>query len=137
MNEFKLDNEPKITSGFTIPDNYFADFSEKVLLQLPKDEPKEISIWVKNRKWLYAVAAILVISLSIPFIITSQNNTDQASNAAIENYLSYHSTLTDDDIVELLDKEDIEKLDISSDLEDKDVEDLLSGNTNLEQYITN
>lgn len=137
MNEFKLDHEPKITSGFTIPDNYFADFSEKVLLQLPKDEPKEISIWVKNRKWLYAVAAILVISLSIPFIITSQNNTDQASNAAIENYLSYHSTLTDDDIVELLDKEDIEKLDISSDLEDKDVEDLLSGNTNLEQYITN
>ena len=137
MNEFKLDNEPKITSGFTIPDNYFADFSEKVLLQLPKDEPKEISIWVKNRKWLYAVAAILVISLSIPFIITSQNNTDQASNAAIENYLSYHSTLTDDDIVELLDKEDIEKLDISSDLEDKDVEDLLTGNTNLEQYITN
>ena len=137
MNEFKLDNEPKITSGFTIPDNYFADFSEKVLLQLPKDEPKEISIWVKNRKWLYAVAAILVISVSIPFIITSQNNTDQASNAAIENYLSYHSTLTDDDIVELLDKEDIEKLDISSDLEDQDVEDLLSGNTNLEQYITN
>ena len=137
MNEFKLDHEPKITSGFTIPDNYFADFSEKVVFQLPKNEPKVISIWVKNRKWLYAVAAILVISVSIPFIITSQNNTDQASNAAIENYLSYHSTLTDDDIVELLDKEDIEKLDISSDLEDKDVEDLLSGNTNLEQYITN
>ncbi len=137
MNEFKLDNEPKITSGFTIPDNYFADFSEKVLLQLPKDEPKVISIWDKNRKWMYAVAAILVISLIIPFIITSQNDTDQASNATIENYLSYHSTLTDDDIVELLDKEDIEKLDISSDLEDKDVEDLLTGNTNLEQYITN
>ena len=137
MNEFKLDHEPKITSGFTIPDNYFADFSEKVVFQLPKNEPKVISIWVKNRKWLYAVAAILVISVSIPFIITSQNNTDQASNATIENYLSYHSTLTDDDIVELLDKEDIEKLDIPSDLEDQDVEDLLTGNTNLEQYITN
>jgi len=137
MNKFKLDNEPKITSGLLIPDNYFADFSEKVLLQLPKEEPKVISIWVKNKKFLYAVAAIIVVSLSIPFILTSQSNSDQASNEVIENYLSYHSTLTDDDIVELLDTEDINKLNIATDLEDKEVEDVLTGNLNLEQYITN
>ena len=137
MHEFKLDNQPKISSGFTVPENYFSDFSKKVLLQIPKEEPKVISIWVKNKKWLYAVAAVLVLSLSIPFIHDSQNNVDEVSNAAIENYLSYHSTLTDDDIVELLDNEDIEKLNISSDIEDKDVEELLTGNSNLEQYITN
>ena len=32
MNEFKLDNEPKIKSGFITPNNYFDDFSEKVML---------------------------------------------------------------------------------------------------------
>jgi hypothetical protein len=137
MHEFKLDNQPKITPGFTVPDNYFADFSEKALLQFPKEEPKVISIWVENKKWLYAVAAVLVLSLSIPFIYIAQNNPNEVSNNEIENYLSYHSTLTDDDIVDLLDKEDIEKLNISSDLEDKDVEELLTGSSNLEQYITN
>ena len=137
MHEFKLDNQPKISSGFTVPDNYFSDFSQKVILQLPKEEPKVISIWAKNKKWLYAAAAVLALSLSIPFIYMSQNDSDEVSNAVIENYLSYHSTLTDDDIVELLDKEDIEKLNISSDLEDKDVEELLTENSNLEQYITN
>ncbi len=137
MHEFKLNNQPKINSGFSVPDNYFSDFSEKVLLQLPKAEPKVISIWSKNKKWMYTAAAVLVLSLSIPFIYISQNDSDEVSNAAIENYLSYHSTLTDDDIVDLLDNEDIENLNISSDLEDKDIEELLTGNTNLEQYITN
>lgn len=137
MHEFKLDNQPKISSGFTVPDNYFSDFSQKVILQLPTEKPKVISIWAKNKKWLYAAAAVLALSLSIPIIYLSQNDSDEVSNAAIENYLSYNSTLTDDDIVELLDKEDIEKLNISSDLEDKDVEELLTGNSNLEQYITN
>jgi len=137
MHEFKLDNHPKINSGFTVPDNYFSDFSEKVLLQLPTAEPKVISIWAKNKKWLYTAAAVLVVSMSIPFIYISQNDSDEASNAAIENYLSYHSTITDDDILELLDHEDIENINISSDLEDKDVEELLTGNANLEQYITN
>ena len=137
MNEFKLDNEPKIASGFTIPENYFDGFSEKVMQQLPAAEPKVISIWVKNKKWLYAVAAVLVLSLGIPFIYVSQNDANEVSNAAIENYLSYHSTLTDDDIVELLDKEDIEKLNISTTLEDQEIEKILMENSNLEHYITN
>lgn len=137
MSEFKLDNEPKITSGFTIPDNYFDGFSEKVMLQLPSAEPKVISIWAKNKKWMYAVAAVLVLSLGISYIYMAQTEDIEASNAAIENYLSYHSTLTDDDIVELLDKEDLEKLEIPTSLEDKELEEILSENTNLEHYITN
>lgn len=137
MNDFKLDNEPKIKSGFIIPDNYFDNFSEKVMLKLSKNEPKVVSIWGKNIKWIYAIAAVLVISLSIPFINFNQVNSNKASNAVIENYLSYHSTITDDDIVELLDYEDLTKLNIPTNIEDKEVEDLLTENINIEQYITN
>jgi len=137
MNEFKLDNEPKIKSGFITPNNYFDDFSEKVMLKLSKNEPKVVSIWAKNIKWIYAIAAILVILLSIPFINFNQVNSNKASNAAIENYLSYHSTITDDDIVELLDYEDLTKLNILTNIEDKEVEDILTDNINIEQYITN
>jgi hypothetical protein len=137
MNEFKLDNKPKITSGFTYPSTYFDGFSEKVMQKLPAAEPKVISIWARNKKWLYAVAAIVVLSLSIPFIYISQNNTTEVSSNEIENYLSYHSTLTDDDIVELLEKEDLDKIAIPNDLEDQVVEDILTENSNLEHYITN
>ncbi len=137
MKEFKLDKEPQITSGFTIPDNYFDNFSEKVMLKLSKNEPKVVSIWSKNIKWIYAIAAILVISLSILFTNFYQVNSNKASNAAIENYLSYNSTITDDDIVELLDYEDLTKLNILTNIEDKEVEDLLTENINIEQYITN
>ena len=137
MKTFKLDNEPKIETGFTVPENYFEDFSAKMMQQLPNNKPKVISIWAKNKKVLYAVASVLVLSLSIPFIYVAQKDSNEVSNAAIENYLFCHSTLTDDDIVDLLDSDDLEKLNISSDLEDKDVEELLTENENLEQYITN
>ena len=40
MKPFKLDNEPKITSGFTMPEGYFDSFTDKVLTQLNKEEPK-------------------------------------------------------------------------------------------------
>jgi hypothetical protein len=137
MNDFKLDNEPKITSGFTVPENYFENFSEKVMLQLPKQEPKVISIWEKNKRWLYATAAVVVLSLSIPIMNVIKNDSDEVNATEVENYLSYHSTLTDDDIVELLDSEDLDKLTITNTIEDKEIEDVLKDNTNLEQYITN
>jgi len=148
MNDFNLDNEPKIKSGFSVPEHYFDGFSEKVLQQLLKGETKVISIGAKpasirptraksNKKWLYAVAAVLVLSLSIPFIYNTQKDGAEASNAAIENYLSYHSTLTDYDLVELLDKEDLDKITVTDDIEDAVMEDVLTENSNLEHYITN
>jgi hypothetical protein len=39
--------------------------------------------------------------------------------------------------LELLEKEDIEKLNLDYQIPDKNVEDVLSTNENLEQYITN
>jgi hypothetical protein len=66
MKNFKLDNQPKITSGFTTPDDYFDTFSEKILAKLPKQEPKVISVFNYKKTWFFAAAAVLVIWLSIP-----------------------------------------------------------------------
>ena len=137
MNEFKLLKESKINSGFIIPDHYFDGLSAKIIQQIPAAEPKVISLWVKSRKCIYAVAAVLVLSLSITFLHSPQSVATANSDKEIENYLSYHSTLTDDDIVELMDKEDIEALNIQSPVEDQEMEDLLTDNANLEHYITN
>ena len=66
MKDFKINNEYKINSGFKIPENYFESFSEKVQLQINKEEPKVVSIFYKTRTWISTIAAVLVIALSIP-----------------------------------------------------------------------
>lgn len=137
MNNFKLDTNPKIESGFKIPDSYFDGFSEKVMQQLPKEEPKVVSFYSRNIRWIYSAAAIIVLSLSIPIVNQFQNNSEEALNSEIENYLSYHSTLSDDDLVELMDNEDIAKINIDATIEDKALEETLSNTNNIEEYITN
>ncbi len=56
MKNFNLENEPKIETGFTIPENYFNDFSEKVMQQLPSEKPKVISLYQSNKNWFLTAA---------------------------------------------------------------------------------
>ena len=135
MNEFKLITIPKIESGFKVPEHYFDDFSSKVMRQLPASEPKVISIFAKRKTWLFAVAAILVISLSIPIANKFNNQYNQLDNATLENYLSNHASISSDDLAELLNEEDIQKMRLDYKFEDKAVEEILSTNSNLEEYI--
>lgn len=137
MNDFKLNTNKKITSGFKIPDNYFDSFSEKVMQQLPKEEPKVISFFARNKKILFSAAAVLVIALSISLVFKIQNKEQEVSSDDVENYLVYHTTLSDDDIVNLLEQEDIENIKVSNPIENEAIEDALSNNSELEQYITN
>ena len=129
MNEFKLENEPKIKSGFKAPENYFVDFSAKVIQRLPENEPKVISIFSRNKTWIYAVAAILIVAVSIPIyttIVTQQNDLDKTT---IENYLTSQNAISDDDLTNLLDEDDIQKMKLNFNIEDKAIEDLLSTNS--------
>ena len=51
MNEFKINDKNKITSGFSTPDGYFSDFSLELnkKLKLTKTEVNVISINKKNK----------------------------------------------------------------------------------------
>ena len=137
MKEFKLDNEPKINSGFTTPEGYFDTFSEKFLAQLPKEKTKVISIYSTRRKWFFAVAAALVLALSIPIFNKLNTNSGELDQQTLEDYITYNSGISENDLVNLLGKEDIEKIEVDYNIQDKDIEDLLSENNNIEQYITN
>lgn len=136
MKDFKLDNEPKITSGFQIPENYFDNFSEKVMNQLPEKETKVISIFQKRKNWIMSVAAVLVISLSIPFYNNLTSSSDELDQATLENYITNQSTINQYDLISLLETEDIENIKIDSNLEDATIEDILSTNDNFENIIT-
>jgi hypothetical protein len=136
MNDFRLDNEPKIKSGFQIPENYFETFSEKVMLQLPEQEPKVISIFQRRRTWIMAVAAVLVIALSIPIYNNLSTGSTEVDVVTLENYITEQSTINQYDLISVLEADDIENIKIDSNLEDKTIEDILTSNSNLEQIIT-
>ncbi len=137
MNDFKLDTHPKISSGFKVPDNYFDTFSERLMENMPKQEPKVISFYARNRSWFYSAAAILVIAFTIPVMNQFTTSSDVISNVEVENYLANHSTITDDDIVNLLDTEDIEKLAVETPIDNLTADDIMSQNVDVESYLTN
>lgn len=137
MKEFKLDNEPKITSGYTTPEGYFDAFSEKMMAQLPKDKPKVIPIYSSRKRWMFAAAAVLVLALSVPVFNKLTTNTAELDQQTLEDYITYNSGISENDLVDLLEKEDIEKMNVDYNIQDKEVEDLLSENNSIEQYITN
>jgi uncharacterized radical SAM superfamily protein len=137
MNDFELNKEPKIESGFKIPDHYFDTFSDKVIQQLPENTQKVIPIFSKTRIWTIAIAAVFVISLSIPIFNAFKTSETELDKETLENYLSSHAEISNDDIVELLDEEDIQKMKLDYSIEDKTIEDILSTNSDLEEYIIN
>lgn len=137
MNEFKLDNQPKIETGFKTPENYFDTLSENINARLQSDEPKVISFYNRNKKTFYSVAAVLILALSIPFFIPSTTKVTDIDQTAIENYISYNTKMTTYEIAEYLDKEDIEKLKVDFEIQDDVLEESLLNTIDVEQYIVN
>lgn len=136
MKTFKLENETKIESGFKTPDNYFDNFSAKMMERLPMNEPKVISIFHRRKNLFLLIAAILVLALLVPTLYNY--STTQKSNmdaAALENYITYQTNVNQYDLINVLETEDINNIKISMVLEDKAIEDVLSLNSNLENLI--
>lgn len=137
MNDFKLDIEPKIETGFKIPEGYFDDFSKKIVSNITKEEPKVISIFAQKKTWVIAVAAVFVIGFSIPIVNQFQTSSSELDKATLENYLVDQTSISEDEFAALLDESDIQKMKFDSKIEDKAIEDLLSTNSDLEEYIIN
>lgn len=135
MKNFNLGNEPKITSGFTTPDGYFDTFSEKVLAQLPKQETKVISIFSSKKVWYFAAAAILIMILCTPLFFKYSSQTDEIDLATLENYIAYQANISDEEILNLLQQEDLDKIKLGFNVSDAAIEEVLNSNSNIEQYL--
>lgn len=136
MKTFKLENEPKIKSGFKTPENYFDDFSEKVLQQINEKEVKVIPFHKRKRILWMAAAAVIGFALLIPVINNYKANSTDLDEATLENYLSYHSNISQYDLIQKLDDSDIEKLGNDVTLEDETLEDILAASPNIEHLIS-
>lgn len=136
MNAFNLENQPKIKSGFKTPDGYFENFSEQLLSKVSQEDKPVVSIFQRRRNWFVAAAAVLIIGISIPIFNKTNAGNSAIDEETIENYLAYQSTISQYDLINLLDKEDIEALESDLKIDDAVVESALSDNTNLENYLT-
>lgn len=134
MKAFKLENEPKITTGFKTPDYYFDNFSTKVLQQINETEVKVIPIY-RRKKVLAMLAAVVVVGLMIP-IVNNYNKSKELDEGALETYLSYQSNLNQYDLIRELDTKDIEALNKNVALEEVTLEDVLSSSPNIENLIS-
>lgn len=135
MKTFKLENEPKIQTGFKIPENYFDDLSIKIMEQLPASEPKVISIFKKRKNLILMAAAILILALMIPILNNLSTTKKELDSTTLENYITYQSNVNQYDLITVLETEDIINMNTSIVLEDQAVEDVLSTNSNLENLI--
>jgi hypothetical protein len=135
--KFTLSNHPKIEPGFKVPDGYFEQFPDRLMQQVPAQEVKVVSL-KSTRAWLYFVAASLAaVILSLPIYQHYQSKAEEVDAATLENYLAYHAALTEEDIVNLLDEKDLEKMKLDLNIADKDLEEALEETPNIEQYLIN
>lgn len=136
MKKFNLENIPKTTSGFIVPDNYFEDFSKNVLSQLPDETNRVIPLYKQKSKLLMAVAAILVIGLFIPIFNQLSKPVEELDLTTLENHLSYQTNINQYDLISELDEDDLNKMGATIQLNDEIIEENLSTNSDLERLLS-
>lgn len=140
MKEFKLENSPKIQSGFKAPDDYFETFAQNLMQKLPQEETKVISIFQKRKIIIMLAAAVIAIALIIPVINAPTPLSKEIDGATLENYLSYQTNINQYDLINALDEEDINTIKTNVAIEnntadDNAIEDILVTNGNLEHLL--
>jgi len=134
MENFKLGDHSKIGTGFKVPEHYFENFTERLMLEIQRS-PKVVSLKPKRRYHWLSVAAVLLMALSIPALDqVIFPKTTQADNTTIENYLTYQSGLSSDDIAAAMSSEDIENIRIDY-ASGNEIEAALSQNTDIQNYL--
>nr|WP_315197015.1 hypothetical protein [uncultured Flavobacterium sp.] len=139
MTPFKLDNEPKIESGFKTPDNYFENFQATLIEKLANEpitkEAKVISIFRKRKTALLAVAAVLILALMIPKLYQSYSKSKDLDSATIENYLTEEDHINQDEIISEIEPESNIIILDTKEIETQTLEDMLASNPNIENLV--
>lgn len=136
MKTFKLENEPKITTGFKTPEDYFDNFSTKVLQQINEKEVKVIPLYKRKKVLSLVAAAAVVIVLMVPVVNNYNATSKELDEDTLETYLAYQSNLNQYDLIQNLDTNDIQKLNKNVAIEDETLEDILSSSPNIEHLIS-
>lgn len=136
MKKDKLNTKSKITSGFSTPENYFVDFSDKILSKLPQEESKIISLKADKKYWLFAAAAAVLILLSIPVFNLIQSNSAELDSATYEDHFVYHSEIDAYELINDLDGKDLDTLKSQLIVQDETLETILATSPSIEILLS-
>lgn len=136
MSTFKLDNHPKIPSGFKITEPYFTSLSEKIINNATAQKTtKVIALKSHSSKWILAIAAVVVLVFLLPITIQQIKSESVAIDKnAIESYLMTTQSVSQFELVNQLSNQDIKNLELDLHLNTNDIEEYLA-TQNIETYI--
>jgi hypothetical protein len=134
MKKFDLHNDPKIETGFKVPEHYFEDFEARLMQQLPEQEVKVISLWQRKSVWISSVAAVALLAFGLTFYF-NYNPKGSLDETTVENYLA--SNMTSYDLIQELDQNDIQELEKTVALNEEAIEHYLSENENEINFYLN
>ena len=135
MKEFKINDENKITSGFTTPEGYFENFTIDLQNNESHQKTDRKVISINTKRWLTSVAAVLIVAISVT-IYTKLVIEKTEDSIEMENYISNHSDLSQDDLIKLLDEKDIENLSVEMNFNSTETEEEYENTNEIENYIT-
>jgi maltodextrin utilization protein YvdJ len=125
MKNFDLEKYDKIKPGFEVPEGYFDSFSEKIIskieIEIPKENPKVISIFERNKKWIFSSAASLIVFFSTSYYFYNSNKQNNETYE-LEQYIVNQTNLTDDDFANNLSETEIANINIEFQLEQNNTE---------------
>lgn len=138
MKDFNLEKQTKIETGFNVPEGYFDSFSEKVMSQIATENSNEnskvVSLFDRNKKWILSTAASFIVFFSVGYYFFNSNKKENEEQE-IENYIVHDTTISDYEIVDLMNQNDIQKLTIEYQLENQSTENIDLETLNLEENL--
>jgi hypothetical protein len=111
MKPFKLNEINKIKSGFTVPENYFAQIQEQ---DFSNPSPKLIRLNPLKQKWAWTAAAVLVLGLSLTYFTFSATDSIEIDAQTAENYLLHEADLTSEEYAYYLSETELSTLALTS-----------------------
>lgn len=118
MKDFKLDNHPKIPSGFTTPTGYFDNLEPKLMEKINVEKKPVVIRSLNFRRVVVGMAAVFILLFGITFMFKTQNNIPDEEQ--IENYLSQN--LNTYDMMALMEDGDFKNFDIELNLDNEIIE---------------
>lgn len=135
MKPFKLDEIEKIETGFKVPEGYFDDFSLRVQQKIQETKPERKHYLITRYRKLISIAAILIVAMGIAFVQYTKAPIYDTSDESVENYLASNHCISNDDWAMMLDEKDLQKMEANMNLNNQEIEDILSSEENFENYI--
>ncbi len=135
MEPFKLNEIDKIKTGFKEPEGYFDDFAERLQQKIELEKPQKKRYSTSRQRNIISIAAIFIVALGISLVQYFKAPEHCPTDQSIENYLATNNHLSNEDWANLLDEKDIQKIEVNMNLNNQEIEEILTSEENFEKYI--